>query len=68
MTLSKGDEDELEATAIKSSNIGSGASISQADCGGNGSVIILIIIGGGYLGCSRGGNRDRDRGRGRGCS
>jgi len=45
MTLSKADEDELEATAIKSSNIGSGASISQADCGGNGSVIILIIIG-----------------------
>jgi len=45
MTLSKADEDELEATAIKSSNIGSGASISQVDCGGNGSVIILIIIG-----------------------
>jgi len=58
MTLSKADEDELEATAIKSSNIGSGASISQVDCGGNGSVIIVIVIGSGRYH----GDAERDRG------
>jgi len=44
MTLSKADEDELEATAIKSLSIGSGGSIGHVDCGGNRSVIIIVII------------------------